>query len=272
MRPWVAAAGLAAACGAPAAPPATPQPVPVPARVGHAPGVSRYLTRSHLLVEQEISGQVQESRLDLSYFLTAAVADDAGGLTATLIIDSVTRYEGNAAAAADYGKAPGARFSGRLMPDGELANFGGGDSTVRFLRELTDELREFFPRLPAGGAVSGARWVDTTGRRSTSSGVPLEIRMISQHEVRDPEGHAGESALPIRSRTAYTFEGTGAQGGQEFRVEGSGHRSTVEFLSLGGRYLGLVAADSSTFTITLRAVGLVIPGRQTRADTVSVVK
>ena len=55
-------------------------------------------------------------------------------------------------------------------------------------------------------------------------------------------------------------------------MEGTGRRLVTEYLALDGRYLGLTAADSSTFTIALPAVGMTIPGRQARADTVTAVR
>jgi hypothetical protein len=237
-----------------------------------APGSTRYQVRSRLSVEQEVGGRIQESRLDLAYFLTVELAADApGAMSASLALDSVTRFAGDAATATDFRRAHGARFSGRLSPTGDLLEFSGGDPTVLFLRELTDELRQFFPRLPPGGAAPGATWVDTTEQRSISSGIPLSIRQVTQHDVGAAETRGGVLALPIRRRTTYTFAGTGAQGGQEFQVAGSGRRTTVQFLSTQGRYLGLVGADTSTFTITLGVAGLEIPGRQVRADTVTVV-
>jgi len=261
---------LALAC---AAPPSASAPTAQPATVRVAPsaGMSSYWTRSHLYVEQEVNGQIQESRLDLGYFLTARLSGDPSSLEATIVLDSVTRYEGNAALALDVHRARGATFFGRLSPEGKLAEFRGGDSSVQVVQELADELQHFFPGLPSGGAEPRARWVDTTEQRSATSGVPLVIRAIASHEVGDVESRSGELALPIRSRAAYTFDGTGTQGGQAFRVEGSGQRTTAEFMSLAGRYLGLITADSSAFTITLPASGLQIQGRQWRADTVSIV-
>ncbi|HWP36465.1 MAG TPA: hypothetical protein VNL18_02815 [Gemmatimonadales bacterium] len=271
MRVHTLAASVVLACGAPS-PPAPVQPPTREVRAVLAPGAARYQVRSHLYVEQDVGGRIQESRLDLAYFVSADLASDtAGAMIASLVLDSVTRFEGNAATATDFRRAHGSRFSGRLSPTGDLAELSGGDSTVRFLRELTDELRLFFPRLPPGGASPGTTWVDTTEQRSTSSGIPLSIRQITEHRVGDPEAREGALTFPIRRRTTYTFGGTGTQGGQEFQVAGSGRRSTVEFLSVEGRYLGLVTADTSTFTITLGVASLEIPGRQTRADTVSVV-
>ncbi|HXV85303.1 MAG TPA: hypothetical protein VD793_01320 [Gemmatimonadales bacterium] len=219
-----------------------------------------------------MSGQIQESRLDLEYFSTLRLAGTHPAMTATIVVDSITRYEGNAGLTADLARARGVAFTGLVTRGGDLADFRGGDSTVPILRELSDELRRFLPSLPPSGvAEPGIQWVDTTEQRSTSSGVPLTIRAIAEHRVGEPGSRAGEAVLPIQTDARYTFVGTGVQGGQTFEVQGSGQRTTAEFMSVAGRYLGLVTSDSSNFTITLALSGLQITGRQSRADTVSVV-
>lgn len=233
---------------------------------------AHYRVASHLAVEQEVGGQTQHSGLELVYHLTVRIARQADRLRATLALDSLPRYGGSGAVDPSVSSARGTVFQGTLTPTGELSEFSGGDSTVRFVRELAAELRNFFPRVLAAGALLGQRWVDTTKQQSTTSSVPLAIRSIGEHEVGEPGEHLGRPALPIRSRIDYTFSGTGSQGGQEFRVDGTGRRLVTEYLAPDGRYLGLTAADSSTFTIALSAAGVTIPGRQTRADTVAVVR
>lgn len=260
---------LGCAASAPSAPSAPPEPRSL--KVTLTPGQAHYSIRSNLDVEQDVGGQIQESDLRLLYYLTAELAPAAAGLSATLVLDSVGRYDGTAAVATDFRQARGVTFKGHLQPNGELAGFQGGDTTIRFIRELREDIRGFFPRLPTPGAEPGARWVDTTERRSTSSGVPLFIWSVANHHVEAVGEHRGEPTLPIRTQTSYHFEGTGVQGGQAFRVDGSGERHETELISITGRYLGLVSTDSSSFMITLAGTGLQIPGRQVRADTVSIV-
>lgn len=273
MRIGLAALALTAtACGARGTAPEAARPRAAPSPVRFTTDSAQYRVASYLAVQQEVGGQPQQSGLELVYFLSVQIARQGDRLGATLVLDSVSRYRGTAAVDPAAAASRAAVFQAILLPTGELHEFSGGDSTVRFVRELANELRQFFPRILANGAMPGQRWVDTTQQESTSSGVPLSIRSVGEHEVGEPDQHAGLAALPVRSRISYTFSGTGTQAGQEFRVEGTGRRHVVEYLALTGRYLGLTATDSSSFTITLSAAGITIPGRQTRADTVSVIR
>lgn len=273
MRVAAVAFALAACAGTGAAPTQGARPSgDGTAPVRFATDTAYYRVASHLVVEQEVGGQTQHSGLELVYYLRVRIARQGDRLRATLALDSVPRYSGSGAVDPTVSAVRGTVFQGTLTPTGELADFSGGDSSVRFVRELTTELKNFFPRVLAAGALPGQRWVDTTEQQATSSSVPLTIHFVGEHEVGEPGEHPSRPALPIRSRIDYTFSGTGSQGGQEFRVEGTGHRLVTEYLALDGRYVGLTAADSSTFTIALPAVGMTIPGRQMRADTVTVVR
>ncbi|GBD31983.1 hypothetical protein HRbin33_00945 [bacterium HR33] len=241
-----------------------------PPRVRFVPDTARYRVASHLRVEQELGNQPQVSRLSLVYLLSVALAPGSspGELKAEITVDSVARYEGVGAVSQASERARGLRFTGILLPTGELRDLQGANSADPLLGEIVRDVREFFPRLPAAGVASGDSWTDTTEQEITSGDVPLTMHSVAAHLVGERIEEAAGPVLPIRTLTRYTFSGAGRQGGQEFSVEGSGRRHTIEYLSLEGRYRGLVAADTSEFTIAVAATGLTIPGRQFRADTV----
>lgn len=268
-------AGMALACagtGGTPSPGARP-PGGNPAPVRLATDTAHYRVASYLAFEQEVNGQTRLSGTETVYYLTVRLTRGVDRVRATLVLDSIPRYTGSGAVdSAGAAAARGTVFQGSLSPTGEMSDLASGDSTVRFVRELAAELRDFFPRILATGVLPGQRWVDTTERQTSSSGVPLALRFIGEHEVGEPITYLDRLAIPIRSRIDYTLSGTGSQGGQEFRVEGTGRGLVTEYLGLDGRFLGLASADSSTFTIDLPAVGTRMPGRQTRADTVTVVR
>ncbi len=245
-----------------------------PSRVRLVPDTARYRVASHLRVEQRLGGQPQVSNLSLVYLLSVALVpgSTAGELKAQITVDSVTRYEGLGAVSQAANEAQRLRFSGTLLPTGELRDLQGGGSAGPLHSEIARDIREFFPRLPSSGLASGDSWTDTTEQEITSGGVPLTIRSVAEHLVGGQVEDAGFRVLPIRTVTRYTFSGAGRQGGQEFTVEGSGRRHATEYVSLDGRYRGLVAADTSDFTISVPAAGLSIPGKQFRADTVRAVR
>lgn len=249
------------------------EPRPGVERPTFAPGTTVYRIASHLQVEQEVGGVPQNSDLSLVYYLTARLSPgEMGSLQAALVVDSITRYEGSAAVTPDVNRAIGTVFTGRLTRTGTLEEFQGGDSTIPFVREISSEIRRFFPSLPEAGLRPGERWVDSLEQQSSSSGIPLTIRSVAHYQVGEPMVYGDGPVTPVISEVSYTFSGKGQQVGQEFQVEGAGRRYTREFMTQDGRYLGQVAADSSNFTITVSAAGITIPGRQTRSDTVSVVR
>jgi hypothetical protein len=245
-----------------------------PSRVELVPDTARYRVASHLRVEQQLGNQLQVSKLSLVYLLSVALSpgSSARELKAEITVDSVTHYEGMGAVSQAGNEVRGLRFTGILLPTGELRDLRGADSAEPLVGEIVRDLKQFFPRLLPSGLATGDSWSDTTEQQITSGGIPLAVHSVAEHLVGDPLGDTRGRMLPIKTLTTYTFSGTGRQGGQEFAVEGSGRRHTIEYLSLDGRYRGMVAADTSDFTITLAASGLSIPGKQFRADTVTVLR
>ncbi len=251
----------------------TPGSIQPPARVRLVPDTARYRVASYLRVEQQLDNQPQVSNLSLVYLLRVTLAPGSapGELHAEITVDS-TRYEGFGTFSQPASRALGLRFTATLLPTGELKDLQGGGSTDPLLAEIARDVREFFPRLPSSGLARGDSWTDTTQQEIVFGGVPLTIHSVAEHVVGEPVEHGGGRVFPITTLTRYSFSGTGRQGGQEFTVEGSGRRHTTESVSLEGRYRGLVAADTSDFTITLTVAGFRIVGKQFRVDTVQAVR
>lgn len=239
--------------------------------VTFAPGATSYRRASYSQVEQQVGGQTQRISVALVYFVSATLTRDGDRTTASLTVDSVPLYESDGPAAAFAERARGAKFTGDLAPNGAITGLSGADSANKLVQQLTEDMRSFYPRIPPAGVAPGARWSDTTETTSKSGGPPLTILAISQHEAGVPADSGALRALPIRTLTSYTFSGSGAQGGQAYSVQGEGRRCTLERLGAGGRFLGMVSADTSTYTISLHGLDVSIPGRQTRADTLSIV-
>ncbi len=262
------AAALACAAGPPATPAASPAPA-TPGLVHFTPGTTRYRSASYVHLEQRVGDQTQQSNETRVFFLTASLAEQGERLRVTLTVDSIPRYEaGPTASGVD--RIRGVAFTGDLAPDGEIRELASGDSTPRALGELAEGLSHFYPRIPARGVEPGARWTDTTETTSKTGGLPLTVVAVTRHQADTPTGPGPEGVLPIRTLTTYTFSGQGSQGGQEYSVSGEGRRYAVELLGLGGRFLRMTSADTSTFTVSMPALDVSIPGRQTRADTLSI--
>jgi hypothetical protein len=233
-----------------------------------APGTAHYRTASYTHLEQQVSGQPQQSDAARVFYFTATLTSQGEALGVTLTVDSVGRYDVGPASPRPE-QIRGATFSGVLAPNGEIQRLSGGDSTVRAVAELADGLSHLYPRIPSRGVEPGARWTDTTQTVSRTGGLPLTVVEISQHRAEPATGAGPAEAIPIRTETTYTFSGQGSQGGQTYSVNGEGRRHTLELLGLGGLFRGLTLADTSTFTVSLPALDVTIPGRQTRTDTLT---
>jgi len=262
---------LCAACagGTAARPPAGPAPAAARA-LTYTAGTTRYRSASHQHIQRRLGDRDQATDAALLAYVSATLTRDGTGLQVAFTVDSVPEYVTGGPGSVGTSAALGATFTGTLAPDGSIANLSGGDSSVRLLAQLGDEIGHFYPRLPAGGISPGARWTDTTKTTTSRGGVPLTMTTVSEHLVGTPRDTLG-GALPIETHTTYSFAGTGSQAGEAFSVQGAGAGRSVALLGLAGRFLGLTAADSSSYTIALKAADLTIPAHQTRADTVSVV-
>jgi hypothetical protein len=233
-----------------------------------APGTAHYRSASYVHLEQQVSGQPQQSDEVRVFFITANLRPRGEALGVTLTVDSIGRYEAGPASPRTE-QIRGVTFTGTLAPNGEIQGLAGGDSTIRAVAELADGLSHLYPRIPSRGVEPGAQWTDTTQTISRTGGLPLTVVQVSQHRADPPTGTGPAGAIPIHTETSYTFSGQGSQGGQAFSVNGQGRRHTMELLGLGGLFRGLTLADTSTFTVSLPALDVTIPGRQTRADTLS---
>lgn len=269
---YAAALLAGAACAAPVKAPPSPSPGPAAAApVTYAPGTARYRRASHLYVEQQVGGQTQRINEVLVYFVSVALTRQGDRLNVSLTVDSAPRYESDGPAPDLAERARGATFTAELAPSGEITTLSGGDSSNKLVQQLAEEFPNFYPRIPSTGVEPGSRWTDTTETTSKSGGLPLSIVAVSRHEAEVPADSGAAGVLPIRSLTTYSFSGSGSQGGQAYSVQGEGRRHAIKQLSLGGRFLGMIAADTSSYTISLRGLDLSIPGRQTRADTLSII-
>ncbi len=270
----IAAVFLGLSCSA-GTPPPPPEPaLPLEGRVVRfGPGQARYRAVSRLHVEQEFHGQAQESSVNLVYYATAHVEREGEDLKATLVLDSIEASDPTTLSTTELADARGATFSGTLSPEGELTGFVGGDSTQsRIVQQLSAGFRQFFPRIPAGGATPGQTWTDTAEVRSDFGGTDLTVRSINDHGATGWIDFSGRLALHIRTETSYTLSGTGSQGPEELTLNGQGERTSHQYISPDGVYLGGFAADTSDISVILSQSGALIPVRQARVDTLQVIQ
>lgn len=258
---------LVAACGGTRTAPAPTLEAP-PERLQYRPAATQYVAVSHQLVEQDISGRTQTSRIRMRYVLRVEVEPSADGMPVAMTLDSISADGQLGISDREVDATRGTTFLARLQPSGELTGFSGGDTTLPLIRRLTSTLKDFFPRIPPSGVEPGQLWSDTTESVTDVGGVLLTVRAANAHEALDWTEYAGRRALAIRTVSDYTLSGTGEQSGQPLSLEGSGRRLTLEYLSAEGGYVGATATDTLAFEVLLTQMGMVIPGRQQGADTI----
>ena len=225
-------------------------------------------------IEQEFNGQVITNGFGKEYFVTAEVVAATPTLSATLVLDSIikVRAAGSAASAEQATAARGATFTGTLAPTGEIVDFHGSSAVAGVAKELVERLfKQFFPRIPRDGAKAGELWTDTLETTADVGGVRSNVHAVNNHAATGWITHTGRRALHIVSETRYVFSGSGTQAGQDFTLKGEGQRLTHQYIGADGRYLGFTATDSARAQAKLAQLGLVIPVRQTRFDTLAII-
>lgn len=271
MRPvtrLIAAAALAAACGAPhpaqpapvpaAAPPAaSPTPTPPPPhaapaaanKVLYGPSAVRYVIHERLHLEQDYGMGTQAQDLGFQAFIAATVTGpaDTAGYPATIAIDSVVLDSGAVLPPPlSVDGARGLAYRGRLTPRGAFLRAVPSDSArARQMGQLLGGFRNFYPRLPAAGAMPGTSWVDTTITTDTTTAGVITTRGATQSSATGYVPRGGAQGLEIHISGSFTVSGGGEANGQRFTVDGQSSQTGVAYVAADGRYLGAEIADST---------------------------
>jgi hypothetical protein len=206
----------------------------------------------------------------MDYFLSTEVTEAEEGLRATLRVDSVPVLSGLPLAEAT--RVAGATFTTLLTRTGDVQDFEGTDSDAELVRQLSLQLREFFPQLPPGGAQPGQQWTDTVETDAGTRDLKLTIRSITRHKIVGWDQWAGELGLHIFTVSDYSLSGSGFEAGQEYTLEGTGVEHAHQYIAADGRFLGLVSTDTLHSNAMLPAIGTTIPITQTRTDTLAIVR
>lgn len=260
------------AAGGPAAQPAASRGAQ---EIRLGPSTLRYRVERRIESVQELPSQQQVSRLGFTIFVTASIRGpaDSVGHPATFTIDSIVADSGVILPiTVRLDAARGLSFAGTVTAEAEFRNSTPSDSVVaQGLARILGNFRDFYPHLPAAGVTLGAAWTDTISR-TEKVGIfeRLTVTAINVSRAGALEDRGGSHSLRIDVNATVTLAGAGEQGGQPVRLEGSGTRTGVEFMSVDGRYLGGESRDSIAQTITLSLQGLVVPVRQVSHSLVTV--
>lgn len=281
----VAASTLAMACAShstpsnptpanPAAPPPAPPPSSTTQGLRLGPSALRYVMAQAIHVEQELPTGPQNLDYGLRVFFAVTINGpaDSVGYPTTVTIDSITADSGTTLPpmSINLSAAKGLTYTGRLQPKGEFQSTTVSDSAASLaLSPIVGAFKNFFPRLPGGGATLGATWADTSEETNRAAGT-VTITSINRSNAVRWEDRNKTRSLRIEVVSDFTLKGGGQQMGQQYDISGTGRRNGVDFVAVDGRYLGGESLDSTTMTISLPVQGLTIPRKQVSRSTVTV--
>jgi hypothetical protein len=258
--------------------PGKPSPTPGPPRPGAvtptaggrgpavtyrpARSVGYKLERHDSLTLQYPGGATQEQIRDrIAHFhLTVAESGTPGGYQVAIVLDSLQASENGVPVPPDsVTAAQGARWTGRLTPNGDLSPLKA-DRTGTLTDELTGRLQLLFPRLPSGGVRDGMEWTDSTSYKLVADAFPGTEHVITRYRA---AGGASEGkTITLEGAGSYSRSGTRLQGDQELQMSATGARHGAQQIGVDGIMLSSRGNDAGDMTITVPAVGQTVPVKQ----------
>ena len=237
-------------------------------KLAYAPQNAKFVLSSKTKVAQEMMGQKQEgeSTTEQKYTL-AASAKGAGQLDVTLALDSMTSTS-SMGPAPDLSKTIGTKFVGIIGTNGKTIS---GDVTVPTGGDMKAPqavaMKSFLPVLPASAKIGGT-WSDTvTSTIAQANGAELKNTVVSNYTLAGDTAVDGAKAWKIAVATNTTIAGKGNMQGQDFSIEGTSKGNGVTVISKDGQYISREGTEETNLTVTVDAMGLVIPITQSSVIT-----
>ena len=229
-------------------------------KLAYGPQNAKFLLSSKTKVAQEMMGQKQEGESTAEQKLTlAAAAKGAGQLDYTIVLDTMSATA-TMGPVPDLSKLIGTRFAGVIGTNGKAIS---GDVSVPTGGDLkspqSHQLKSFLPILPATARMGGT-WSDTNSATiAQANGAELKQTVVFTYTLAGDTAVDGAKAWKIAVASASTITGKGNMQGQDFSIEGTGKGAGVHLISKDGQYLAREGTDETNLTVTVDAMGLVIP-------------
>lgn len=155
------------------------------------------------------------------------------------------------------GDVTGATWLGQML--GTRVNWVSAPPSEMLFQDMGNDVRSFFPRLPAGGVIPGLRWTDTTSRKATVDVFTGDEEGITQWSSDSMTTHGGVEAMPISAQEEFEQAGKGHQNGMEMSMTAQGRRMVWYYLSRDGRVDDLQMRDSVAVLISIPSSGQLVP-------------
>ena len=209
-------------------------------------------------VAMELPAGSQVQAFERTAYISSVAERSGDDYAMTFVLDSVVAGAASFLPADSIEAARGTRWTGRLLPDGQLVDLkmdttrgrprtGVGDQTTRTLEVL-------YPVLPEDGVRAGAAWSDSVDTQIETGGFSVNERGVIRYTAVERGG-----ALELTGRGTLRHEGSGSQFGQELEMTGEGTRAITYRLDRGGRLVGASGTDGAALEIIVPAMGQTVP-------------
>ncbi len=231
-------------------------------KLAYGPQNAKFVVSSKTKSVQEMMGQKQEGEIvtEQRYSL-AATPKGAGQLDMTLALDSMSSSN-TMGQPSDVSKAIGTKFVGIIATNGRALS---GDVSVPTGGDPKSQqsiaMRTFLPYLPASAKV-GTSWSDTLTMEVAQGPMQLKNTVVYTYTLTGDTAVEGTKAWKINTAANTTIAGKGNQQGQDLTIEGTSKGTGFAVISKDGQYLAREGAEETSLTITVDAMGLVIPVTQ----------
>jgi hypothetical protein len=208
----------------------------------YTPGTQRY--RIEIATQNQRDQNGGRAPAEFNYTTTQVVTvqltrQSRDTLALTVTIDSINQESAFDAPKSDLSWARGTKLTGKISPAGQLYSFVPPSGSDANMRGLYDGFRFFLPELHTQIA-SGSAWADTTMTRSGRRGAfdSVLTQKIVNSKVTGDTTIAGQHAWRVDRSGSIELHGQGSEGGKMLRVAGDGTIRGVQYIGVGGVYLG----------------------------------
>jgi hypothetical protein len=240
-------------------------------KLSYAPQTATFVINSTTKVAQEMMGQKQEGESQAMQRMSLTTTAKGGGQLDYVVSLDTMSATSSMGPAPDLSKVIGIKFTGVMGTNGKTISGDvqvplGGDAKS----PQANALRTFLPLLGSNLKV-GAEWTDSvTVSVAQANGAEVTQTTLFKYRLAGDTAVEGTKAWKIAADSKTTVKGQGNMQGQNFSIEGSGTGSGVHVISADGKYLGRSGKDETNLTVTVDAMGMVIP--ITQSSVVSVMR
>lgn len=237
-----------------------------------APISYRIEQKTESKVDLSVFGQGEQiQNQDVTWFVTLAYTDSAGGRVVHAVLDSLRTQGGMIPVSpAALDSAKGTTYHGYQDGEWKLRSLTASKaSTLGVQFEAT--LRLLHPSIKRG-AAAGARWTDTLDVTTKTDQANLSANTVRNFVMGGAETFEGTAATRLNVEMFTSIKGTLETPGGSAEMAGSGPGTGAFYLASDGRFVGGTSSSNIDALVTLASAPAPIPVKTTTTTTVSVLK